>query len=99
MLFVATLTHTPELCFGNPSYKDPGKKWVENMRDSAKKLGVKIHGAYVSPNEHTFYFILETENLEAISDFLGPPVLTHHTGCISPVMNLEEAFGLPFMKQ
>jgi hypothetical protein len=98
MIFVATLTHPPELCFANSSYKGEGKKWVENMRESAKKLGVKVHGAYVSPNEHTFYFILESDNYNAISDFLSPPMLTHHTARVSPVTALEEAFGLSFMK-
>ena len=98
MIFVATLTHTPELCFGNPSYKQQGKKWVENMRESAKKLGVTIHGAYASPNEHTFHFVLESNSHGAISDFLSPPILTHHSAQISPVVTVEEAFGLSFMK-
>lgn len=98
MIFVATLTHSPELCFGDPSYKEQGKKWIQNMRESAKKLGVTIHGAYVSPNEHTFYFVLESDSFGAISDFLSPPILTHHSGRVSPVITVEEAFGLGFMK-
>jgi len=98
LMFVATLTHSPGLCFGNPQYKEEGKKWIKNMRDSAKEAGVKTHGAYLCPNEHTFYFVLEAENLKAISDFLGPPMSTHHRARISPVMGVDEGFGLDFMK-
>jgi hypothetical protein len=36
VLFVAILTHYPELCFGGASYKEQGKKWVEGMRDSGR---------------------------------------------------------------
>ena len=97
-MFVVTLTHTPELCFGNESYKELGRKWVENMKRSARELQIKIHGAYISPNEHTFYFIIESDNFRAISDFLEPPMLTHHTARISPVLDIEEGFGLDFMK-
>jgi uncharacterized protein with GYD domain len=98
MMFVVTLTHTPELCFANDPYKEKSKRWIENMRESAKKIGVKIHGAYVSPNEHTFYFVLEAENYKAVSDFLCPPMLTHHAGRVSPVIPIEETAGLTFMK-
>lgn len=98
MIFVATLTHPPELCFGNDQYKAQGKKWVENMRESAKELGVKILGAYLCPNEHTFYFVLDADNYKALSDFLEPPMLTHHSARVSPVITLEEGFGLSFMK-
>ena len=75
-----------------------GKKWVENMMGSAKKLDVKILGSYLCPNEHTFYFVLESDNYKAISDFLEPPMLTHHNARVSPVITLEEGFGLSFMK-
>jgi len=98
-MFVATLTHPPELCLANPSYKEGAKKWIQSMRESSKKLGVTIHGAYSTPNEHTFYFVLESDNFKAVSDFLSPPMLTHHTGRVSPVVPLEEALSLGFMKQ
>lgn len=97
MLFMATLTHTPEYCLARDEYKAKGKKWFEEMRASAEVLNIKIHGAYVNPNEHTFYFVLEADNFDAISDFLRPPMLTHHTGKISPIMTVEKAFKLPFM--
>jgi len=61
-------------------------------------LDIKIHGAYVSPNEHTFYFVLEADNFDASSDFLSPPMLTHHSGKVSSIMTVEEAFKLPVIK-
>ena len=94
-----SLTHTPENCLSRKEYKEEGRKWVENMRESADKLGVKIEGAYITPNEHTFYFILESNGLKELSEFLGPPLLQLHTAKVSPVITLEEAFGLDFMKK
>jgi hypothetical protein len=96
---MVNLTHTPENCLARKEYKDEGKKWVENMRKLADGLGVKIEGAYVTPNEHTFYFILECDNFKQVSEFLGPPMLQLHSGKISPVITLEEAFGLAFMEK
>jgi hypothetical protein len=60
---------------------------------------VKIEGAYVTPNEHAFYFILECNDFKQVSEFLGPPMLQHHSGKVSPVLTFEEAFGLAFMKK
>jgi hypothetical protein len=97
--FVATLYHNPEQCLARKEYMEEGKHWVEQMKKSANKLGVKIEGAYITPNEHMFYFILDCDNLKAMSEFLGPPMLTHHSAKVSPVISVEEAFGLPFMKK
>jgi hypothetical protein len=94
LIIVATLTHPPELCFGNKQYQKEGKDWIQNMKKSADKLNVKILGAYICPNEHTFYFILESDDYAAISQLLGPPMLTHHRAKISPVITVEQAFGL-----
>jgi len=98
LLFVVTLVHTPEQCFARKEYLAEGKRLTEEMENSAKKLGVKIHGAYISPNEHTFYLILESDDFKALSEFLGPPMLTHHSARISPVVTFKEAFGLSFIK-
>ncbi len=94
MLFVATLTHAPEQCFAREEYLEGYKSWLDGLAESAKKLGVKVKGAYVSPNEHTFYFVLESENVSAISEVLGPPMLTHSEGCVSPVIDLVETWDL-----
>ena len=90
MLFVVNLEHTPEQCFARKEYKAEIKEWAEEMNGSAEKLGIKIHGAYVCPNKHVFYSILESGSLKTISELLKPPMLTHHTGKISPIMTIEE---------
>ena len=94
MIFIAQLTHPPELCFGRPEHKEKAKElmeFMENMEKYEKEAGVKMHGFYLNANEHTFYFILEADNYLKISKFLGVgPVLTHHTAKITPVVALEE---------
>jgi len=94
LIFIAQLTHSPELCFGRPEHKEKAKElmeFMENMEKYGKEAGVKVHGFYLNANEHTFYFILEADNYLKISKFLGVgPVLTHHTAKITPVVTLEE---------
>ena len=94
MIFIAQLTHSPELCFGRPEHKEKAKElmeFMENMEKYEKEAGVKMHGFYLNANEHTFYFILEGDNYIKISKFLGVgPVLTHHTAKITPVVTLKE---------
>jgi len=94
MKFVVTLEHTPELCSVRKEYAAEMKRWTDSMEERAKNLGVKIHGVYVSPIEHTFYFILETDDNQAISEFFGPYFLTHHKARISPVSIPQEAMSL-----
>ncbi len=62
------------------------------MRGSAEKHGVKVLGAYVCPIEHVFYLLLESNDFKALSGFLSPPILTHHSGKISPLITVEDAF-------
>ena len=92
MLFMVTLVHPPELCFGKEEYNEEGKRWFTNMKASAEKYGVKVHGAWVCPIEHVFYMMLESNDFKAVSGFLSPPILTHHKGKISPLITVEEAF-------
>lgn len=99
MLFVVTLEHPPELCFARQEYTAEGKLWLDSMGERAKTLGIKIHGAFVSTIEHTFYFIIETDDARVFSEFFSPPFLTHHGARISPVITLQEAFSLDFVKE
>jgi hypothetical protein len=86
MQFVITLEHPPELCFAKKEYNAEGKRWMDSIGERAKSLGIKIHGAYVSTIEHTFYFILEADDAKAISEFFSPPLLTSHKARVSPVI-------------
>ncbi len=92
MLFLVTLVHKPELCFGKKEYNEEGKQWFSGMKASAEKYGVKVHGAWVCPIELVFYIMLESDDFKAVSGFLSPPILTHHKGKISPLITTEEAF-------
>ncbi len=92
------LTHTPEQCFAKQEYMKEFAEWVQSMRETAEKLKVKIEGAYITPQEHTFYFILECNNYEAVSTFLGPPMLTHHIGKVAPIIDVEQSSQLSFMQ-
>jgi hypothetical protein len=92
LLFLVTLVHPPELCFGRKEYNEEGKLWFDGMKASAEKYGVKVHGSWVCPIEHVFYIMLESNDFKAVSAFLSPPILTHHSGKISPIITVEEAF-------
>ncbi len=94
MLFAAILTHTPELCFARNEFAEEFKTWSKGMQDRAKSSGIAIRGAYLCPNEHTFYFILDAKDTGAISAFFAGIMLTHNTGRIIPLMPLEEAGAL-----
>jgi len=91
MMFVVTLVHTPEMCLAREEFGTESRSWINGMDDRAKKLGMQIHGAYSCPNEHTFYFILESKDLENISAFFSGIMLTHHSGRISSVIPLKKA--------
>ena len=89
MLFVATLIHSPENCFHRPENQDLEKAAMEHFKDLdklQKETGVYLHGCYVCPNEHTFYFILETDDFRGVHRFLGDNLLIGHTAKITPVI-------------
>jgi hypothetical protein len=97
MLFIAQLTHPPELCFARPEHKDKLeslREYMQNKDKLEKEVGVKVHGAYVNSNEHTFFMVLETDNYANISKFLGGPMLTHHTAKITPVITMRETMAI-----
>ncbi|MGB9176488.1 MAG: hypothetical protein WCB46_07110 [Methanoregula sp.] len=94
MMFVATLIHPPELCPARKEFATEFKLWTKGMDDLAKTLGITIRGAYVCPNEHTFYFILDAKDFKSVAAFFSGIMLTNNTGRISPVISLKEAGDL-----
>jgi hypothetical protein len=98
--FVITLVHAPEQCFARREYREEYTQWFKHMKESAEKLGIKIHGAYSTLNEHTFYFVIESNDFKSVTTFLGPPMLTHNSAKISPVIDLKkpEEYELSYMK-
>ena len=91
MRFVATLTHSPDNCWARPENEEKADQWTEEMGSNAEAAGVELHGAYVTPSEHTFYFIIESDTFEAVTEFLGPPLLQDHDAHIAPVISFEQA--------
>jgi hypothetical protein len=94
MMFVVTLVHSPEMCLAREEFHAEFIAWYDGMKDRAKKHDILIHGAYVCPNEHTFYFVLESGDAKNIAAFFDGIMLTNHTGRISPVITLTEAAEL-----
>ena len=90
-MFIATLVHPPELCLARKEFSTEAKQWINGMNDLAKKLNIKIHGAYSCPNEHTFYFILESDEFTNITTFFSGVMLTNNKGHISPVIPVKVA--------
>ena len=91
MHFIATLEHSPDNCWGHEEYQEKAIEFTENLDERASDHGVTLHGAYGTPNEHTFYFIFEADTAEAITEFLGPPLLQDHEGHVAPVLSLRDA--------
>ena len=91
MQFVVTLEHSTENCWARAENEEKANEWIDGMDAAASEAGVEVHGAYVCPSEHTFYFILESDSFEGVTEFLGPPMLTDHDAHVSPVVTFGEA--------
>ena len=91
MLFIATLTHSPDNCWARPENEQNAKEWISTMEERAAAAGINLLGSYLTPNEHRFYFVIEADELEAITEFLGPPLLIDHEADIAPVQSFESA--------
>lgn len=76
MLFHITQTHTPETC----PKDEGGSKILSNP--NAK--GVKLRAMYGAFSEHTIYYIVEADSLNAIQEFLFPG-FKRCTSTITPV--------------
>ena len=90
MMFMVTLAHTPDNCWARAENLEKAQEWVESMDQRADDAGVTVHGSFVAPNEHLFYFFLEAEEFIAVSEFLGPPLLQDHDADIVPVNSFGE---------
>jgi hypothetical protein len=64
MLFHITQTHTPEMC----PKDDGGSKILYNP----KAEGLTLRAMYGAFSEHVIYYVVESDNLAAIQQFLMP---------------------------
>ena len=82
MFFHVTLDHTPENC---PLVT--GASDMPTMLARANETGVKVVGAFGGRPQHRVFFVLETDDVAKLNDFLSPAL--GWTKCeIDPVGNL-----------
>lgn len=91
MKFIATLEHSPDNCWAREENEEKALELVPELENRAAEHDVELYGAYATPSEHTFYFVLGADTFEAVTGFLGPPILEDHEGHIAPVLTLGEA--------
>ena len=72
MLFLITMTHTPESCPGNdPEKLEESIAALEKSESVAKELGMKIHFLLADLLGHTMYALVETDNADALQRSFG----------------------------
>ena len=91
MRFIATLTHSPDACWTRTEQRQKAREWIGGIDDRAAEHDIELVGAYVTPTEHTFYIIVEADDYEDVTKFLGPPLLHDHDGHIAPILTLKES--------
>lgn len=89
MLFHVRLTHSPEHCWARKEQEGKASEFVARMEDADESLDVSVQSAYIAPNEHTFYLLVEADTFEGLTELLGPPLLQDHEADVVPV----ETFG------
>ena len=63
-----SLTHTPEHCSAHEEDEGKSSELVDRLENTEDNSGVTVHSAHVTPNEHTFYFLLEPDYIEAVNE-------------------------------
>ena len=88
MLFHITHVHPAESC----PYHDPEMvaKTYGKAMSGFEEAGVTLHGAYVDALAHTFYLIVESNDLTKIHAALGP-IIVEGSAEIRPVLDAAAA--------
>ncbi|KAB1186942.1 MULTISPECIES: DUF3303 family protein [Haloferax] len=94
MKFIVRLTHSPDNCWARPENQEKATEFQQRLENVDEELGVTVHSAFVAPNEHTFYLVLDAESFEGVVGLLGPPVLEDHEADITPVMSIVGAMDV-----
>lgn len=93
MLFHIQLTHRPENCWARDEHEGKASELVAWLEDTKGSRGVSVQSAFVAPNEHTFYPIVEADTFEDVTALLGPPLLQDHEADIVSVTTFGEVMG------
>ena len=88
MLFHITHIHSAESC----CYHDPETvaKTYGKALSGFEEAGVTLHGAYVDAPAHTFYLVVESDDLKKIHTMLGP-IIDQGKAEIRPVLDAAAA--------
>ena len=85
MLFHVRATHSPENCWARDEHEGKASEIVARMENAEETFSVTVHSSHVAPNEHTFYFIVESDSFEGVTRLFGPPLLQDHDTDVVPV--------------
>lgn len=95
MLFHITATHTADNCPGYNMEPIPEVlKGLQARNSIAKKQKVKLLGMWSAAPEHTFFMVIEAENLHDVDMFctLSAPFKQDYN--VTPVITAEELIKL-----
>jgi uncharacterized protein with GYD domain len=70
MLFMYVHTHPVEKCLAGKSAEL--NDLATAVRTEASEAGVAFRGVYWAPNEHTFFALIEADDVAAIQRAVGP---------------------------
>ena len=87
MLFMIVAQHTAETCPGG--VVRPDREFINKTGESMKKSGVKLIDGYMDAPGHTFYFVLEADDVAAINTAVDPLRLVGNV-VVTPVLKFFE---------
>ena len=86
MLFHVTHTHTSEVCpGGSPERLLDFNEFLARLKAAP---GIKVMSGHVSPIQHVFYFLIESDDFNAVTSALGP-LNSLGSGEVTPVLTLD----------
>ena len=86
MIFHITHHHDEKTCPAHDQEKVAAT--FAQILPGLKEQGVTVHGAWVDPPGHDFFFVVETDSYDALVNGLMPAV-PHGTATIQPVDDLK----------
>lgn len=90
-LFHVSLRHSAENCWARIENEGKASELVARLDDAEESFDVTVHSAFVAPNEHTFYFVVESDSFEGVTGLFGPPVLQDHEADVVQVTTFGNA--------
>jgi len=91
MIFHVRLTHSPENCWARDEHGGKAEEFDTRIEDAEGSHGVRVHSAMVSPVEHTFYLLVESDTYEGLTSLLSGSIGQDHEADVVPVMTLRGA--------